>query len=241
MNAAHAQKELASFGSPAAAQLALRFFKCGPGQYGAGDHFIGVKAAPLRQLAREFRQLPLSQVKILLDSKIHEERSLALLILSLQFPRSSDPEQKAIYDFYMAHTRQINNWDLVDGSAPTIVGGYLFPRSRKPLTSLAKSSSLWERRIAIVATQHFIRKNDLADTVKISRLLLKDKEDLIHKAAGWMLREVGDRDLATLEAFLADHGPVMPRTMLRYAIEKFPEAQRKDLLVSFPPAKRERM
>lgn len=220
--------------------MALRFFKTGPEQYGAGDIFIGVKARPLRQLSREFRQLPLPEIKSLLDSEIHEERSLALLILGLQFPRSSEQQQKAIYDFYLAHTGRINNWDLVDASAPGIVGGYLFSRSRKPLGSFAKSSSLWERRIAIVATQHFIRKNDFADTLKIARLLLKDQEDLIHKAAGWMLREVGNRDLATLEEFLAEHGPVMPRPMLRYAIEKFPEAKRKALLLAFPPGKRAR-
>lgn len=237
MNARLASEKLAALASPADAQTALRFFKCAPGQYGEGDLFIGVKAQPLRKTAREFLDLPLPEIKKLLLSKIHEERALALLILVGQFAKASPNDKKAIYEFYLAHLAGINNWDLVDVSAPSIVGGYLKTQSRKPLTTMARSSNLWERRIAIVATQHFIRNNEFADTLTISRLLLDDQEDLIHKATGWMLREVGDRDLAPLEAFLADNGPRMPRTMLRYAIEKFPETKRQGYLKAFPPVR----
>jgi 3-methyladenine DNA glycosylase AlkD len=231
MTAEAAKKKLLSVASPEVAKSSARFFKTGPGQYGEGDVFIGVKAAVLHKLSREFRELPLEQVEALLQSPIHEERLLALLILVQTVARAHDDRRRTIYDFYLANTKQVNNWDLVDCSAPTLVGAYLIDKSRQPLVGLAKSKSVWERRIAIVATQHFIRHGDFDDTLRISRLLLADKEDLIHKAAGWMLREMGKKHEPTLEAFLEKHGVTMPRTMLRYAIERFsPEKRRRFLL-----------
>ena len=227
MTAADAKKKLLVLASPEAAKSSARFFKTGPGQYGEGDFFIGVKVPVLRNLARDFRKLPPEEVAILLRSPVHEERLLALLILVLVVAKADDARRKAIYDFYLTNTKHVNNWDLVDGSAPALVGAYLMDKSRKPLVGLAKSTSLWERRIAVVATQHFIRHGEFDDTLRISRILLSDKEDLIHKAAGWMLREVGKKHEPTLESFLDEHGADMPRTMLRYAIERFsPEKRR---------------
>ena len=226
-NARAAQRRLRSLGCPQQAAILSRFFKTGPGQYGEGDRFIGVKVPVTRKVAKEFKGLPLSEVECLLHSEIHEERLLALVILVGQFERGDEAARTPIYRFYLAHTSHINNWDLVDLSAPQIVGGYLQNRSRKPLDGLAKSASLWERRISILATHWFIRHGDFADTLKIAERLLADKEDLIHKAVGWMLREVGKRDVATLETFLRRHCRSMPRTMLRYAIERFPDEKRR--------------
>ena len=230
MSAKHAQAKLRNLADPALAAAATRFCKTGPGEYAENDVFLGLRAATLRQLAKELQALPLEDVEILLQSPIHEERALALLILVRVVAKAPDALRKQVYDFYLANTRFVNNWDLVDVSAPTVVGGYLMDKSRKPLLSLAKSKSLWERRIAIVATQHFIRQNDFADTLRIATMLLKDDEDLIHKAAGWMLREVGKRDAPILEQFLAKHYPQMPRTMLRYAIERFSANKRQAYL-----------
>jgi 3-methyladenine DNA glycosylase AlkD len=230
MTAKDAKKQLQALADPQRAKTSAGFFKTGPGQYSEGDLFIGVRVPALRKLARDFRDLRIKEVEILLHSPIHEERLLALLILVLAAGRNDAAQRKTIYDFYLANTKQINNWDLVDSSAPTLVGAYLFDKSRKPLLKLAKSKSLWERRIAIVATQHFIRQGDFADTLTISRLLLGDKEDLIHKAAGWMLREVGDKHEPTLAGFLKEHAPKMPRTMLRYAIEKLAAEKRQAYL-----------
>lgn len=230
MTALAAQKKLRTLASPDAAEVSARFFKTGPGQYGEGDIFIGIRVPVLRQIAREFKALPLTEVKTLLTSDIHEERMLALLILVNSLRRCDDAHHKAVYDFYVSHTSHINNWDLVDTSAPAIVGGYLLNRHRKPLMKWARSKNLWERRIAIIATQHFIRHDDFDDTLSISEMLLSDEEDLIHKATGWMLREVGGRDQPTLIDFLKRHHAKMPRTMLRYAIEHFPPAQRKAYL-----------
>jgi 3-methyladenine DNA glycosylase AlkD len=221
-----AQRRLRGLADPAVAAGAARFFKTGPGEYGEGDVFIGIKSPTLKAVAKEFKGLPLAEVECLLHSEIHEDRTLALAILVGQFTKGDDAIRKAIFDLYLANTRHINNWDLVDLSAPQIVGGYLENRSRKPLERLAKSASLWERRISIVATHWFIRHGDFADTLRIAEKLLKDKEDLIHKAVGWMLREVGKRDVAVLEDFLGRHCRTMPRTALRYAIERFPEAKR---------------
>ena len=208
------------------AEGATRYFKTGPGQYGEGDKFLGVTTPHLRKLAREGEALKPADVRKLLTSEWHEERSLGLLILVRQFERGDQAARDKIYDLYLRHTRHINNWDLVDCSAPQIVGGHLASRSRTPLRQLAKSSSLWERRIAIVATQHLIRRGEFADTLAIAKLLLNDPEDLIHKATGWMLREVGNRDRAILEGFLDRHAAAMPRTMLRYALERLPPARR---------------
>jgi 3-methyladenine DNA glycosylase AlkD len=207
------------------------FFKTGPGQYGEGDVFIGIKIPPLRKLAAAFQDAPLKTVERLLKSKIHEERALALMILVRQFSRGDDRVRQRIYRFYLAHKQHINNWDLVDGSAPYIVGVFLWDRSREPLYALAKSVSLWDRRIAVLSTFHFIRQNDFGDALKIAKLLVKDDHDLIHKAVGWMLREIGNRDREVEERFLKSQYSRMPRTMLRYAIERFPEARRRQYLL----------
>jgi 3-methyladenine DNA glycosylase AlkD len=229
-----AQQRLRSLGCPKQAAILARFFKTGPGQYGEGDRFIGVKVPVIRQVAREFQALPRAQVECLLHSKVHEDRTLALVILVGQFIKGDDATRKRIYDLYLANTRHINNWDLVDISAPQIVGGYLEGRNRKPLYRLAKSASIWERRISILANLWFIRRSGYADTLRIAEQLLTDKEDLIHKAVGWMLREVGKRDVAVLEQFLGQHWRVMPRTMLRYAIERFPDEKRRAYLKGMP-------
>jgi 3-methyladenine DNA glycosylase AlkD len=232
MTATEAKQKLKMLASDDVAKSSGRFFKSGPGQYGEGDIFIGVKVPTLRSVSREFRQLPLEEVESLLQSPIHEERHLALMILGLQVAKSDDARRRVVFDFYMRNRAHVNNWDLVDCSAPHIVGGYLINTSRTLLFELAKSKSLWDRRIAIVSTQHFIRNDDFADTLAISQELLKDQEDLIHKATGWMLREVGQKAVEVLEAFLDQHGATMPRTMLRYAIEKFPPDQRRAYLQS---------
>jgi 3-methyladenine DNA glycosylase AlkD len=213
---------------PEVAAVSARFFKAGPGEYGEGDRFIGIKSLALKKAAKEFKGLPLADLERLLQSEIHEDRALALVILVAQFEKGDDAARRRIYDLYLANTRRINNWDLVDISAPQIVGGYLEKRSRKPLYRLAKSASLRQRRI--VATYWFIRHGDFADTLRIAEALLADKEDLVHKAVGWMLREVGKRDVSALEAFLGNHCRVMPRIMLRYAIERFPDKKRKGYL-----------
>jgi 3-methyladenine DNA glycosylase AlkD len=223
MNAHQIQEKLRSLSDPAVAASSLRFFKK---EHAENDVFLGLRAATLRQLAKEYRQLPLSEVETLLHSDIHEERMLALLILVLAVRKATDSTRQQIHDFYLANTRFINNWDLVDASAPSLVGAYLMDKSRKPLYRLAKSTSVWERRIAIVATQHFIRNDDFDFTLKIAKLLLEDQEDLIHKATGWMLREVADRNRGLLIDFLKPIYRKMPRTMLRYAIEKFGKVQR---------------
>lgn len=230
-----AQRRLRSLGCREQAAILCRFFKTGPGQYGEGDQFIGVKVPAVRKVAKEFKDLPLQQVECLLHSAIHEERLLALVILVGQFAKGDDATRKLIYDLYLANTRHINNWDLVDLSAPQIVGGHLETRSRKPLDRLAKSASLWERRISILATHWLIRQGDFADTLTIAEKLLGDKQDLIHKAVGWMLREVGKRNVAVLEEFLGQHCQAMPRTMLRYAIERFPEEKRRKYMGSHYP------
>jgi len=213
------------------AEVLQRFFKTGAGEYGEGDVFIGIKVPPLRKLAAEFQDTPLKSLRRLLKSEIHEERTLALMILVRQFARADENVRERIYDFYVAHTSFINNWDLVDGSAPYIVGPFLWKRDRSPLYVLAKSTSLWERRIAILSTFYFIRQNDFVDALKISELLLADEHDLIHKAVGWMLREIGKRDRAVEESFLKTRCRTMPRTMLRYAIERFPEPHRRRYLL----------
>ncbi len=230
MTARKAQARLLALADNAAAEAMRRFFKTGPGQYAEGDRFLGIKTEPLRQLAREFRSLPLDESRKLLCSELHEARMLALMILVRTFEKGDESLQQAIHELYLANVDRVNNWDLVDASAPAIVGGYLTERDRGPLTRLAGSASLWERRIAIVATLHFIRRDDFADTLRLAALLLRDREDLIHKAVGWMLREVGKRNEPVLEGFLATHCRQMPRTMLRYAIERFDETRRRQYL-----------
>jgi 3-methyladenine DNA glycosylase AlkD len=217
-------KQLKALENETAAEHAQRFFKTGPGQYGEGDLFLGITVPVLRKLAKEHRDISLDAAVELLQSPFHEVRLLALLILVLQYERGGN--EKAIYWAYLANTHRINNWDLVDVTAAQIVGAHLFGRDRKPLYRLAKSKSLWERRIAIIATFYFIRRNQFDDTLAIADILLNDQEDLMHKAVGWMLREVGKRDLKIEEDFLLPCYKQMPRTMLRYAIERFPEIKR---------------
>jgi 3-methyladenine DNA glycosylase AlkD len=230
MNARDVQTRLRSFGNPADAALLSRFFKTGPGQYGEGDVLIGVRVPTIRKVVRQFRDLPLGQVERLLHSAIHEERLAAVLLLVTKASGAGAATRRTIYRLYLANTRYVNNWDLVDASAPYLVGAYLADRSRRPLYRLARSPWLWDRRIGILSTLAFIRVGEFADTLKIAEMLLGDREDLMHKAAGWMLREVGKRDVAVLEAFLDRHGPAMPRTMLRYAIETLPEGRRRAYL-----------
>ena len=212
------------------ARAAQRYFKTGPGEYGEGDVFIGVAMPPLRRFAREAAATKYMDVLKLLRSRIHEERLLALLLLVQRYEKGDAAMKARVYRSYLANTRYINNWDLVDLSAPNIVGAHLLQRSRAPLYRLVKSNSVWERRIAVLATFRFIRERDLTDALKIARALLDDGHDLIHKATGWMLREIGKRDRMRAERFLARHCRTMPRTMLRYAIERFPEAKRRRYL-----------
>jgi 3-methyladenine DNA glycosylase AlkD len=224
------QKQLRALASPEVARIQQGFFKTGPGQYGEGDVFLGIKVPVLRTLAKQQRDASLTTMQTLLDSKYHEERVFALLLLMQFYQRADEIGRQAAFDLYLGNTHRINNWDLVDISAPHIVGRHLQDRPRKLLHRMAKSASLWERRIAIIATFHFIRLDDFADTLQIAQTLLHDEHDLMHKAVGWMLREVGKRDLASEEVFLKQHHRNMPRTMLRYAIERFPEPKRKNYL-----------
>ena len=215
--------QMQELSNPKIAEHSLRFFKTGPGEYGEGDLFLGIRVPVTKKVARKFKELPVDEVLKLLKSKYHEERLLALIMLVNRFKKETDKEQKKIYEAYLSHTEYINNWDLVDGSAHQIVGEYLFERDRKPLYQLAKSKSLWERRISMIATYTFIKRDDFEDTLNLSAILLTDEEDLMHKAVGWMLREVGKKDIEVEERFLRKHYKRMPRTMLRYAIDKFEE------------------
>jgi 3-methyladenine DNA glycosylase AlkD len=224
------QNRLEKLADKGKAQVLQRFFKTGPGEYGEGDVFLGIKVPELRKLAKEYQGITLKESKQLLKSPIHEQRLLALLILTRSFSKGGEGRKKRIYDFYLKNTRYINNWDLVDISAEYIVGAYLMERSKKPLYGLAKSETMWERRISIMSTFHYIKCDQFYQTLKISKMLLSDEEVLIHKVVGWMLREVGKRDLPIEEKFLKAHYKMMPRTMLRYAIERLPEAKRQRYL-----------
>ena len=207
-----------------------KYFKTGKGEYGEGDKFLGLRVPVIRKIAKKYSTISLSEASEFLKSPFHEERLFALFMLIDLFRRADEEDKKKIYDLYLKSTNYINNWDLVDASAVRIVGAYLFTRDKKPIYALAKSKNLWERRIAIMATSYFIVHNEFTDTLKIAEILLNDKEDLIHKAVGWMLREIGKRDFELEENFLRKHYEEMPRTMLRYAIEKFPEEKRKSYL-----------
>jgi 3-methyladenine DNA glycosylase AlkD len=235
MTAAQLSVELRRHASARDARQLQRFFKTGPGEYGEGDVFLGVRMPAIRKVARAHRATPLRSVLALLKSRYHEERMLALLIMVLQFKGGALEQQRTLYQAYMSHTGYINNWDLVDLSAEHIPGAYLFNRSRKPLYRFARARSLWERRIAVLSTFHFIKAGDYSDTLYLAERLLPDKEDLIHKAVGWMLREVGARDRAVEEAFLLAHCREMPRTMLRYSLEHFPERRRRLYMRGTPP------
>jgi 3-methyladenine DNA glycosylase AlkD len=218
--------ELMGLGDPVRAEASAWFFKTGKGQYGEGDVFLGINVPTQRKIARKYVDLSLSDLQAMLDNKIHEFRLVALFILVLKYTKSDEKGKKEIVDFYLKNTKKVNNWDLVDSSAGYIFGEYLHDKDKKILYKLARSENLWERRIAIIATQGFIRRFQFEDTLKISEILINDKHDLIHKAVGWMLREVGNRDLKTLYAFLDKYYQKMPRTMLRYAIEKFEKSKR---------------
>ncbi len=224
------KQQLKQWADPEQAAHLQRFFKTGPGQYGEGDRFLGIRVPQLRQLARAHADLSLAKVAKLVQSNIHEQRMVALLILTYQYTRASAEQRAAIYETYLEAAPWINNWDLVDVTAPNIVGAFLMDRDKAILHRLARSHNLWQRRIAIVATLYFIKQNHFDATLKIAHMLLADDQDLIHKAVGWMLREVGKRDLKMMEEFLKPRYPKMPRTMLRYAIEKLPEPRRQAYL-----------
>jgi len=230
MNLSEIRKKIQKHKNPTQAINLQRFFKTGKGEYGEGDVFYGIKVPVQRTIAKQFKDLSLDAVKSLILSKVHEERLIAAFILVDQFKRGDEKKKKNIFNFYLKNRKGINNWDLVDLSAPKIIGAYLIDKEKDLLYKFARSKDLWEKRIAIISTQTFIRKHFFEDTLKISKILLNDKHDLIHKAVGWMLREVGNRDLQTEEEFLKKHYKLMPRTMLRYAIEKFPELKRKAYL-----------
>ncbi len=223
---AHARQTLHHLADKKKATCAQRFFKTGPGQYGEGDIFLGVRVPDIRKIAKQYAHLPEKALHLLIQSPIHEERLLALLILVVQFQKGTAATQENIFRFYMAHRLHVNNWDLVDLSADKIAGAYLLHRDKHILYQMTPSNSLWERRIAIISTFHFIKHNHFSDTLEIAALLLHDTHDLIHKAVGWMLREIGKRNMAQEQLFLDQHAPIMPRTMLRYAIERFPEPLR---------------
>lgn len=230
MTAEEIRERLAALGDERVAAVSRRFFKTGPGGYGEGDLFRGVRVPALRALAKECEGAGPQEAGRLLRSPFHEDRLLALLILVRLYARGDEAARAKIYGLYLKSTRFINNWDLVDSSAEHIVGAHLRERGRGPLRLLAKSADLWERRIAVLATFHFIKRGEFAETLRVARELLSDREDLIHKAVGWMLREVGKRDPSAEEEFLKEHCRRMPRTMLRYAVERFPEERRRRYL-----------
>lgn len=221
------QQELKKLANPNQAKILSRFFKTGQGQYGEGDIFLGIKVPSQRKVAKKYTGLKLAEVEKLLSSKIHEHRLISLFILVTKYKKGNEKEKQKIFNLYLKNSKNINNWDLVDLSAPNIIGTHLLDKPRDILSKLAKSKNLWEKRIAVLSTLTFIRENDFTDTLKISKILLKDEHDLIHKAVGWLLREVGKRSQPTAEKFLKKYYKQMPRTMLRYAIERFSENKRK--------------
>ena len=220
------KKDLRNLADFEKANILQRFFKTQKGEYGEGDIFLGIVVPNIRKVAKNYKDLKFSEVKKLLYSKIHEERLCALLILVDKFENGNDLEKIKIFDFYIKNARQANNWDLVDLSSPRIIGKYLVDKPKDILYKFAVSKNLWEKRISIISTYTFIKKGKCEDTFKIAEILMEDKHDLIHKAVGWMLREVGKISLKDEEKFLKKYYKKMPRTMLRYAIEKFPEEKR---------------
>ncbi len=225
------EKELKKYSDKDKSANLQRFFKTGKGEYGEGDVFLGISVPQQRKIARQFFHLELNELQNLLNSKIHEKRMIALLILidknKKACKKADEKLKKQVFDFYLKNTKNINSWDLVDLSAPNIMGNFLMEKDKRILYKLAVSKSLWERRIAIISTFCFIKNNKFEDTLRISEILLKDSHDLIHKSVGWMLREVGNRNKDAEEKFLKMHYKEIPRTMLRYAIEKFPENKRR--------------
>lgn len=223
-------KEVKKLGNPQKARFVAGFFKTGKGQYGEGDIFLGITVPKQRVVAKKFQDLSLKKTEKLLRSKIHEHRLIALFILTGQYRKGDSKTKQEIAKFYLLNTKYVNNWDLVDSSAHQILGDYLSDKDKKILYKLARSEDIWEKRISIIATYHYIRENKIKDTFSISEILLNDTHDLIHKAVGWMLREVGKRNREAEEKFLQKHYKKMPRTMLRYAIEHFDEKKRKNYL-----------
>jgi len=221
---------LEKLANPEIAAHSRRFFKTGEGEYGAGDQFLGIRVPVIRQAVIKFKHTSIEESEHLLHSPFHEIRLFALLLLVRLFSGGKPDERKTIYELYLRNSGYINNWDLVDSSAPYIIGPYLEHRARGVLYDLARSDVLWERRIAMMSTFYFIKKNDFDDALRIAGILLPDNEDLIHKAVGWMLREIGKRDVSAETAFLNKHYRQMPRTMLRYAIEKFSPTERQNYL-----------
>jgi 3-methyladenine DNA glycosylase AlkD len=224
------ERELKSVGDAARAVQVALYFKTGKGEYGEGDVFLGIPVPAMRRIALKHRALKLADLQKLLDSRIHDHRAAALEILAWQYARADAQQRKEIVDFYLRNTSRINNWDLVDASSRPILGEHLKTHPRKILRTLAKSESLWERRIAIVSTMTLVWAGELDDAMQIAEMLLGDRHDLIHKAVGWVLREAGVKDRARLIEFLKKHHARMPRTALRYAIEHFPPEQRKEML-----------
>ena len=224
------KKELDFLADKEKAEILQRFFKTQKGEYGEGDIFIGVTVPVQRKMAKKYSNLSIPKIQELIKSKIHEHRLIALFILIDKYKKANEHEKENIFNLYLKNTKHINNWDLVDSSAHYIIGDFLFEKDKKVLYELANSKNLWEKRIAIISTFHFIKKEEFEDALAISEILLEDKHDLIHKAVGWMLREIRNRDLETQEKFLKFHYKKMPRTMLRYAIEKFEEEKRKSYL-----------
>ena len=220
-------EEIEKLANPIKAKNHYRFFKTGKGEYGEGDKFYGLTVPEQRTLSRKYKDLSLKELQQLINSPWHEHRSLALMILTMQYPKADEKDKKLICDFYLKNAKKINNWDLVDISAPKIPGEYLFDKDKTILYIFAKSDNLWERRISIISTFGFLRRKKYEDTLAIAEILLHDKHDLIHKAVGWMLREIGKRDQIVEENFLLKYYRKMPRTMLRYAIEKFEEKKRR--------------
>ena len=218
--------ELKAKGNPQRAKLSLRYFKTGKGQYGEGDKFFGVNLPDTRGIVRKYRDLSFLDIQKLLNNEFHDTRTVAVLILVEKFSRGDAKEKEKTANFYLKNTKRINNWDLVDISAPKVLGPYFLDKEKDVLYKLSKSTNLWERRISIMSTFWFIKKGEYKDSLKIAENLLKDKEDLIHKAVGWMLREIGKKDLKTEEEFLEKYYREMPRTMLRYSIEKFDKDKR---------------
>jgi len=224
------QNELKRLSNKRIAQQSQKFFKTGKGEYGEGDVFLGIRVPQVRQLAKKHKDISIKEASLLLKSQFHEERLLSLFMLIELYRVSASQGKKKIYNLYLSSTRFINNWDLIDSSAEYIVGAFLWEINKKPIYVLARSRNLWERRISIMATFYFIKRNSFKDTLKLSEILLSDNEDLIHKSVGWMLREIGKRDLKIEEEFLKKHYRKMPRTMLRYAIEKLSKSKREKYL-----------
>jgi len=230
MNAKQLKQELNKLKNPAKAKILQKFFKTRKGEYGGGDVFLGISNPELKNTAKRYVSLELKALQILLNSKIHEYRQASLFILTLKFEKAEEKDKKRIFMLYMKNYNNINNWDLVDLTAHKIAGAYLIDKDKKMLYEFARSKHLWKKRIAMISCYWFIKNNQYVGALKIARILLYDKHDLIHKAVGWMLREIGKRSKKTEENFLKKYYKQMPRTMLRYAIEKFPEPQRQKIL-----------